>query len=277
MKIIQSLLVCIGCVSPFFIEAQAPCDETPPYFYDQAEVITDTTALHEYCLEMPQEWPLPPYNWPGCSGSAFHNPAWLVFALPYDSITFDIRISECLNNQGAQFSIYELPNDISYDPANPDGNMPTSSQLRISCIWNQMPHQDTIMFGFETVPGQHYGLVTDGWNGDRCKVEIQMQRANEVMSEFPKFQLTPVGSSASLRVEGEHVYTSTRWQIWEDGEFNDLEFSRAFHGVDTDTLQIQNMYFDEPQKFRYILGEKEAYISDTLMVQSFHDQVLKPE
>ena len=272
----------------FFCFCPNPLRRYAALFYDQAEVIYDTAALHEYCLEM-----RPPYgpaasHWPGCAGVEFHNPAWLVFALPYDSIAFEIRISDCVSlerepnpggypDTGAQFSIYELPNDIQYNPSNPDGTQPRPRMLLISCEWNQVPHRDTIMFGLKTTAGQHYGLITDGWKGDQCKVEIQMQRANEVMSEFPKFQLTPVGSSASLRVEGEHVYTSTRWQIWEDGEFVDLEFSRAFHGVDTDTLQIQNMYFDEPQKFRYILGENEAYISDTLMVQPFHDQVLKPE
>lgn len=277
MKIIPSLFICVCSFISLSILAQIPCDDTPPYFYDQAEVIYDTTALHEYCLDIRQPYSAASIPWPGCPTVSFHNPAWLVFALPYDSITFEIRISDCTDNQGAQLSIYELPNNISYDTGNPEGRQPDASMLISECTWTTMPNMDTLMMGLQTVPGQHYGLVTDGWNGDQCKVEIKMRRANEVMSGFPEFQLSPVGSSANLRVEGEHVYTSTRWQIWEDGEFIDLEFSRAFHGVDTDTLHIQNMYFDEPQKFRYILGENDAYISDTLMVQPFHDQIRKPD
>ncbi len=259
------------------LQAQNNCDDEPPYFYDQAEVIYDTTTLHTYCLDMRPPYPPAALPWPGCAGALFHNPAWLVFALPYDSITFEIRITDCSQDQGVQFSIYELPNDIQYDPANSDGAQPTGDMLLTSCDWTSSPQKDTIMFGLETTAGQHYGLITDGFNGDQCKVEIHMERANEVMSGYPEFQLTPYGTSTELQVMGEHRYTATKWQIWEDGEFVDLEFSRAFHGVDTDTLQIQTTVFDEPKKFRYILGENEAYISDTLMVQPFHDQVLKPE
>lgn len=277
MKIIPSLLICVCSFISLSILAQIPCDDTPPYFYDQAEVIYDTATLHTYCLDMRPPYPAAGTPWPGCPTVSFHNPGWLIFALPYDSITFEIRITDCTNNQGAQFSIYELPNDIQYDPSNPDGIQPTADMLLTSCQWTEMPHLDTIMFGLKTTAGQHYGLISDGWNGDQCKVEIHMERANEVMSGHPEFQLTPYGTSTELQVMGEHRYTATKWQIWEDGEFVDLEFSRAFHGVDTDTLQIQNMYFDEPQKFRYILGENDAYISDTLMVQPFHDQVLKPD
>jgi len=276
MDFIKFALIFFSLVFVMAANAQVNCDDDAPYFYDQAEVIYDTATLHSYCLDMRPEYPQAAIHWPGCPAVSFHNPSWLVFSLPYDSITFEIRITDCKYN-GVQFSIYELPNDIQYDPANPDGTQPTPDALLTSCEWNRLPHRDTIMFGLKTLAGQHYGLITDGWSGDQCKVEIHMERANEVLSEFPEFQLMPYGSTAELQVRGEHRYTTTKWQIWEDGEFVDLEFSRAFHGVDTDTLQIQNMYFEEPKKFRYILGENEAYISDTLMVQPFHDQVLKSE
>ncbi len=276
MKIIQSLFVCVYLIIPFFLIAQVPCDETPPYFYDQAEVIYDTTALHEYCLEM-----RPPYGpaalpWPGCPTVSFHNPAWLVFALPYDSITFEIRISDCLRN-GVQFSIYELPNDISYDPGNPDGRQPDEPMLLSECTWTTMPYMDTLMMGLQTVPGQHYGLITDGWNGDECRVEIHMEKVNEVLSEFPVDQRVSFGDSAQLHVVGEHVYTSTQWQVHEGGQFVDLTENSTFQGVNTDTLTIHSPIFKQDMLFRYVLGDNLAYVSDTFTVRSNYDEVRKHE
>ena len=277
MKIIPSLLICVCSIISLSIEAQTPCDEMPPYFYDQAEVIHDTTALHEYCLNL-----RPPYEpaallWPGCPSVTIHNPAWLVFTLPYDSITFEIRISDCIENRGAQFSIYELPNDISYDPDNPDGIQPEGDMLLTDCKWNTNPYMDTIMFDLETEAGQHYGLITDGWSGDQCKVEIQMEKVNEVLSEFPVDQRVSFGDSAQLHVVGEHVYTSTQWQVYEGGQFVDITENSIFQGVNTDTLTIHSPIFKQDMLFRYALGDNLAYVSDTFTVRSNYDEVRKHE
>jgi len=140
-----------------------------------------------------------------------------------------------------------------------------------------MPNKDTLMMGLQAVPGQHYGLVTDGWNGDQCKVEIQMEKVNEVLSEFPVDQRVSFGDSAQLHVVGEHVYTSTQWQVYEGGQFVDITENSIFRGVNTDTLTIHSPIFKQDMLFRYALGDNLAYVSDTFTVRSNYDEVRKHE
>jgi hypothetical protein len=164
-----------------------------PYYYNHTDVLCGLEALEEFCLLMGPPFPPAFLSWPGCEGCcAFHNPQWFTFvAGEADTLSLDVFISDCQNNQGVQIALYELGCDVPFDPTEQStGIQPTPDQMVSDCNLVSSPQNGTVNFTVDTEPGQVYGIVVDGWANDQCKVEIV-----EVLSggDPPELGEDPIG------------------------------------------------------------------------------------
>jgi hypothetical protein len=89
-------------------------------------------------------------------------------------VTIDIEAVDCTNNRGAQYAIYKLPVD-SICQANETGVNPDSlaSNIISDCTWAACS-LDTFEMTVKTVPGNIYGFLIDGCDGDICDVNLSI-------------------------------------------------------------------------------------------------------
>jgi len=90
-----------------------------------------------------------------------------------EDLSIQVFISDCDSNMGVQTALYELDCEIDFDPNNPDGTQPTADQLVSPCSYVTAPTQGSVIFTTTTDPGQVYGIIVDGWNGDQCNVVVE--------------------------------------------------------------------------------------------------------
>ena len=157
------------------VKPEKICDTNAPYYYNHADVFCSLNPLMEYCLLMGP--PIMAFSWPGCEFCcAFHNPQWFVFVAGDTSGQFKIEvdISKCMNNQGAQLALYQLPCDTDFDPSGmSEGIQPIPDMLVSDCNLASSPQNGVIKFEVDNVEvGSLFGMVIDGWANDACRIDI---------------------------------------------------------------------------------------------------------
>lgn len=159
------------------------CQSAAGYF-NQSLPVCDSGQLDNYCLTMSDSMPYSPHEWPGCQGVTLHNPHWVNFIAGSNEMVIEVVISNCENNNGAQLAIYRLPKDMNYGPDQPpiDPSPNLIGPPVSGCYYSENPQQGAIKFSTSTHPGQLFGLLIDGWNGDLCQVEINVIKGATVPS-----------------------------------------------------------------------------------------------
>ncbi len=144
-----------------------------PYYYNHAEVFCGLYALEGFSFRMAER--AMTHAWPGCEQCcAFQAPQWILFSVDGNSFSFNLEISECQANMGAQIAIYELPCDTEFDPTEmATGIQPTEDMLISGCDLVNAPQSGVVNVSANNVrAGAIYGMVVDGWALDRCRVEF---------------------------------------------------------------------------------------------------------
>ena len=144
-----------------------------PYYYNHAEVVCGLQVLEGFSFHMAER--AMTHAWPGCEQCcAFQAPQWILFSVHGNSFSFDLEISECQANMGAQIAIYELPCDTEFDPTEmATGIQPTEDMLISGCDLVNAPQSGVVNVSANNVrAGAIYGMVVDGWALDRCRVEF---------------------------------------------------------------------------------------------------------
>ncbi|GEM_PF-3582802 len=178
-----------SAIASFNLEAEGHCDSTIAYFYNQTDILCDTGVLTGYCFFMgPADGDS--IAWPGCDGQFFLNPQWITFVAGSDSLGFSLEIQDCEQGDGVQIGVYELPPDLEFGP-DQTGLLPDSSWLVGGCSLVESPQIGELNFGVETYPGKTYGLVFNGYNGDRCNVELLQVEGALPATDLAQEQLSP--------------------------------------------------------------------------------------
>jgi hypothetical protein len=169
--------------------AEGSCDSIISYFYNHTDIYCDAGNIESYCFDMG-----PPIGdtlaWPGCDGELILNPQWLTFVAGSDSLDFTLEISECTNGSGVQIALYELPPDIDYNPNEP-GLTPEADWLAGDCSMVSVPQSGLVSFGLGTSPGNTYGLVFSGSDGDQCQIEFLQVEGAENAPDLTNTQTAP--------------------------------------------------------------------------------------
>lgn len=151
------------------------CNFSGPYYFNHTDLICSEEELMSYCFIQGPAIDQTP--WPGCEFCcALLNPHWLRVVAADSLIQLDFDVSGCEFGIGIQIAAYELPSpeDFHYDPTQwswglvPESDMLVSGCDAVSMVIEEGSHR----FEFPTTPGLTYGIVVDGWAGDRCKVEF---------------------------------------------------------------------------------------------------------
>ena len=162
--IYQSSNLSAQCPPPWFPPIGDSCPTAPPFCDD----------INGYCGTLPFENIT--QNFPACPANVLNNDDWFVFVAGSDTLTLNIKPSNCLwlNGQsGMQAAIYEEGcNGIP---------------VAVQCICTEQP----FTLSAATVPGVNYYLVLDGCAGDVCDYEIEVQDGSTFPVPPPGF--TPDG------------------------------------------------------------------------------------
>jgi len=150
------------------------CDSLGPPFFDQTIPSCEFSQFEASCLEMPGPYPDGPLRWPGCFNQDMENPTWFSFTADDDLFEVILDIQNCANDDGIQIALYELSCDIPFNPFNRDGNLPDPVSLVSDCLpYVVAPQQGLVNFSADVEPGNVYGLLIDGFEGDQCDVFIE--------------------------------------------------------------------------------------------------------
>jgi hypothetical protein len=188
-----------------------------PIYFNQTIPVCDSTTLDNFCLQMTDSLDYQPHQWPGCQGITLHNPNWITFIAGSDQLQMEIEILDCNKGRGIQIGIYRLPKEMDYGPdqapLNPAPSMIGSSIT--GCFYAETPQQETIKFTTGTTPGQLFGILIDGWNGDLCQVQLNLKKG-------------ATAPAMSSEIEGAIEYADEDFNFKEDTVCQgaqDVEFS----------------------------------------------------
>lgn len=180
------LLLFVGF--PFILQAQSveeirldTCG-TAPLFFNQVAPNCDTNSLDSNCFIMNSAAgnPYSGQPWPGCNSWGLHNPSWIPF-IGADSYTeFNIYVSDCNQNDGAQFAFYEIPAEYGFHPDSMGINPDVLRDYLIGDCTLSTCNTGNVNISIETEAGKQYILLIDGCNGDVCTVEIQQLNTGEL-------------------------------------------------------------------------------------------------
>lgn len=161
---------------PFFLQAQSDSCETLPMFFNHTNPTCEDGELDSSCFIInPQyNYPYAGQQWPGCGGSwVLNNPNWLTFVAGETQTELSLNISNCKYGEGTQIGIYEIPLNFGLDSsANGENPELLGAEIISNCTFAQCTI-GMVEISVTTIPGQVYGIVLDGCNGDVCTVEIQ--------------------------------------------------------------------------------------------------------
>lgn len=247
------------------IDPPKPCDEDPPRYYNHTAPICGLSDLDGACLKLTgiaqKPYPTGPLTWPGCGGSfALHNPNWVTFVAGSNNITLDIIIDACQNGGGAQVAVYgPLDCALEFDTTEMEpGIDPTADQLLSNCSFVNC-QQGNIVFDVNTIPGEIYGIVFDGCNGDICDVSIEVEDGGDAPSldgtlEEPVFDNAGLGpdslcegATTIFSLENEiQGACATTWELVDD--MGNIVYDTTTTGVGNQVTSIEYT-FDVPGEY----------------------------
>jgi hypothetical protein len=150
-------------------------------YYNQRDPLCDIGEVNGFEIEMNQNPPYPEEDWPGCNAPQdLSSPHWLTFVANAENIELELEIDNCENGDGVLWSLYELPCDINVGRL--DVNSPTTNLSAPfgGCQSTESPQIGTQTIEFSAEPGQLYGILVDGWQGDNCQLELNMINGGEI-------------------------------------------------------------------------------------------------
>ncbi len=150
------------------------CDSLGPSFFNQTIVNCEFDQFEATCLSMPEAHPDGPFRFPGCFGENMENPTWFTFVADDDVFEINLDILECANSDGVQLALYELSCETQFNPLNRDGTLPDPGDLISNCLaYVFSPQTGPTTFAAMVEPGNVYGFLIDGFDGDQCDVYIE--------------------------------------------------------------------------------------------------------
>ncbi len=181
------ILLLLFLILPFnaMTQSRMPCNNDPPPVQTANEVIPlceGLDPLNEYCLTLMDNNCTPTNgNFPGCNPAQYilNNPNWFGFIAGSDVVGLRLVITNCQNNQGVQFALYEATGDIGPDPECDPSTLPldpvvSSGLPQCACVDGLQ-----IYANIPTNIGSTYYLVFDGCNGDICDIFITVDAGGQ--------------------------------------------------------------------------------------------------
>ena len=163
-KIISTIfLIVFVCIN---IKSQA-------HSFNQAEPICDYNDLSGQVLNMQAHGTFE--SWPGCPVS-ITDANWVNFIGGGDSVKFEINVSNCVQNFGIHFGVFELPDSINYGINEPYLSPGILGSAITACTYSNSPigPGSSVTFSIPTIKGKFYGFLFDSWGGDLCDVSIDV-------------------------------------------------------------------------------------------------------
>lgn len=183
----------IGCVEgsnelcaedpSFRFEAENLCIPSNAAFryYNQRDPLCGSAEVNDFEIEMNQNPPYPNEDWPGCNAPQdLSAPHWLTFVANAENIELELEVDNCENGDGVLWSLYKLPCDGDIGRLNVNSPTTNLSAPFGGCQSAESPQIGTQLIDFTAEPGQLYGILVDGWQGDYCQLKLNMINGGEI-------------------------------------------------------------------------------------------------
>lgn len=149
------------------------CQSTATYF-NQTNPVCDSTILDQFCFNMSDNLDYSAHEWPGCPDVILDNPHWMSFIAGSEQLSVEINIENCQLDLGVQIAIYRLPKNMAYGPGQEPADLDVLGFPITGCYYAETPQKHALKFTAGATPGQLFGVLVDGWEGDICNIQINV-------------------------------------------------------------------------------------------------------
>lgn len=143
-------------------------------FYNNSVPICFSNDNPEVSVAMGNLPAFNPRSWPGCSGAdQLLGANWYSFVAHNTDMRIAMDIEDCINDNGVRWSLYEIPCAFSMSQPNGSANPNGLGAPLLGCGNLSTPLKGREIIEFAAIPGQLYGILIDGWEGDLCNITFE--------------------------------------------------------------------------------------------------------
>ncbi len=181
-----------GCQRTAMVSLIEPedCITSGGFYFNQNPVHCTVESLENLCFDLPESTHQDSLSI--CDANIeITNPLWYNFTAGDSLFHILAEIDDCSNEDGVRVALFELPCAIIFDQ-NAQGLLPDEQELLTSCDWLLNPQSGEIEIEVDVVPGRVYGLMVDGYEGDRCRFEVTEVLSADDAPELDSFNLEEI-------------------------------------------------------------------------------------
>ncbi|TVQ44547.1 MAG: T9SS C-terminal target domain-containing protein [Saprospirales bacterium] len=256
------------------------CISAGEFYYNQSQVNCTIESLENLCFDLPESTQQDSIML--CDTSLLiSNPLWYNFVAGDSLFHIIAQIENCAQENGLRVAVFELDCSQSFESGSA-GVLPDGSLLLTDCDWLLNPQSGEIEIAVDVIPGRVYGLMVDGWEGDRCRFEvtevISAGDAPELDDDLGKISYEPevLGPPTCVIDETVIFYIENKipgacTYIWTKEDLNTGEFEIIQNG---DLIEV-SIHFTDYGHYNFCVVA--SNICDTTNSTCIEIQIVSPD
>ena len=146
------------------------CITSGGFYFNQNPVNCSVSSLENLCFDLPESTHQDVLS--VCDTTIeLTNPLWYNFIAGDSLFHILAEIDNCAQGNGLKVAVFELDCAQHFESGS-EGVLPDGSFLLTDCSWLLNPQVGELEIELDLVVGKAYGLMIDGWEGDRCQFEV---------------------------------------------------------------------------------------------------------